>query len=68
MAIPVPTEASELAEFLPGFFNRNFNVTKLQVARLLKRGIILWWLLHTQLDVPPFSKNLEDGFLALPIE
>ena len=38
------------------------------VARLLKRGIILGWLLHTQLDVPPCSKNLEGGFLASPIE
>jgi hypothetical protein len=48
--------------------NRNFNVTNLQVARLLKRGIILGWLPRTQQNVPPCSKNLEDGFLASPIE
>ena len=48
--------------------NCNFNVTKLQVARLLERGIILGWLLHAQVEAPPCSKNLEGGFLALPIE
>jgi hypothetical protein len=31
-------------------------------------GIIRAWLLHIQRDMPPYSKNLEGGFLASPIE
>lgn len=46
----------------------NVKCHKPQFARLLKRGIILAWLLHTQVDVPPCSKDLEGGFLASPIE
>lgn len=48
--------------------NPNFNVTTRQVARLLRRGIIGWWLLHTQTHALPCSANIKGGCLVLPIE